>query len=95
MSKDDVRITEDVHVELTQGHDPLGKHRAAKKAAAKVEAAAEPEPEVTTAAINEVEWNAATDHNTVVIDRHEDWPTQDYVNKPPTSVLFERPFDSI
>lgn len=31
----------------------------------------------------------------VVIDRPQDWATQDYVNNPPPRVTFEHPYDAI
>lgn len=105
MSKDDVQITEEVHVEVTPGHDPFKTHKAAKKTAAKhVNAAVAPAPREAAPepdgddviAIGEAAWTVQDiQEGYLVIDRPQDWPTQDYVAKPPAPVAFERPFDSI
>lgn len=47
-------------------------------------------------AISEAAWTAQdAQEGYLVIDRPQDWATQDYQHKPPPPVLFERPFDSI
>lgn len=60
----------------------------------KEEAQAEGEPDGDgVIAISEATWTAQD--GGLIIDRPQDWATQDYQHKPPPPVLFERPFDSI
>lgn len=49
-------------------------------------------PEVVS--IDEAAWTTQ-EELAVVIDRPQDWVTQDYLNNPPARVLWERPYDSI
>ena len=44
--------------------------------------------------IDEAAWTVQ-EPSSVIIDRPQDWPTQDYVNDPPPQVTWEHPYDSI
>ena len=44
--------------------------------------------------IDEAAWTVQ-EPASVIIDRPQDWPTQDYVNDPPPQVTWEHPYDSI
>lgn len=93
MSNDDVQLRDEVSLEVTS-HDPLARHKkAAKPAKAEVEVEEEPLPELVS--IDEAAWTAQ-DTQHFIIDKPEQWPTQDYVKSPPAPVEFSHPVpDSI